>query len=192
MNLPQPVRCQMQLDGRWAQISAISMGLCLFLRAVSYLGLTNLNDLSGYQLFSQLIFPMAIAIGFLVLLKGINLNSPFLLGVMCGLYAVDYLLVMEQGEIVSAALTAVNAGLFLAVVLGFLQDSRYVILSGVVSVVYRVIFVDLIGYILPLSDWSIRAYLPILSNLFAVVAIAALAPALQLSQRRKPEPEDAN
>lgn len=191
MNISQSIRCQMQLDSRWTQISAASMGLYVFLRAVFYLGFTNLNDLTGYQLFSELIFPLSIAICFLVLLKGLNLNSPLLLGVLCGLYAVDYLLVMDSGEIISAMLVAVNAALFLAVVFGVLPDSRYVVLSGAISTLYRIIFVDLIGYVFPLSECALAAYLPILSNLFAVIAVAALAPALQLSQRRKTEPEDA-
>lgn len=191
MNIHQSIRCQMQTNSRWTQISAVSMGLYVFLRAVCFLGFTNLKDLTGFQIFSELIFPLVIGICFLVLLKGLNLNSPLLLGILCGLFAVDYLLVMDSGEMISAMLVAVNAGLFLAVIFGVLPDSRYVVLAAAISALYRVIFVDLVGYILPLSEWSVREYLPILSNLFAVTAVAALAPALQLSQRRKTEPEDA-
>lgn len=185
MNLKQSVRCQMQMDSRWIQISVIFMGLSVFLRAVYYLGLTNFQDLNGFQLITQLIVPVVVAAIYLILIKGLNLNSPILLGVLSGLYAIDYLLSMEKSEMVSAVLLAVNVAAFLAAVFGFLSDTKLVVLFGILSMAYRVIAVDLIGYILPLGEWHIISYIPLLSNMFAVLAIGFLSPALQLTHRRK-------
>lgn len=185
MNLKQSVRCQMQMDSRWIQISVIFMGLSVFLRAVYYLGLTNFQDLNGFQLITQLIVPVVVAAIYLILIKGLNLNSPILLGVLSGLYAIDYLLSMEKSEMVSAVLLAVNVAAFLAAVFGFLSDTKLVVLFGILSMAYRVIAVDLIGYILPLGEWRIISYIPLLSNMFAVLAIGFLSPALQLTHRRK-------
>lgn len=185
MNLKQSVRCQMQMDSRWIQISVIFMGLSVFLRAVYYLGLTNFQDLNGFQLITQLIVPVVVAAVYLILIKGLNLNSPILLGVLSGLYAIDYLLSMEKSEMVSAVLLAVNVAAFLAAVFGFLSDTKLVVLFGILSMAYRVIAVDLIGYILPLGEWHIISYIPLLSNMFAVLAIGFLSPALQLTHRRK-------
>lgn len=192
MNLKQSVRCQMQMDSQWIQTSVVFMGLCVFLKAVYYLGLTNFQDLDGFQLITQLIVPVVVAAVYLILIKGLNLNSPALLGILSGLYAVDYLLAMEQNEIVSAILLAANVVAFLATVYGFFQDTRLVVIIGVVSMIYRVVVVDFVGYIFPLSDWHIISYIPVLANMFAVFAIGFLSPALQLTQRRKQPIEDTN
>lgn len=189
MKVKQPVRVQMQMDSQWMQLSVIFMGLCVFIKAVYYLGLTNLKDLNGYQLFTQLILPGVVAAAYLILLKGLNLNAPILLGALSGLYALDYFLVFEKGEVVSAILMAANVAIFLITVLGYLPDIRPVILAGAISAVYRVLVVDLFGYILPFSDWKFVSYLPSLSNMFAVLAIGSMSPALQLIQRKQQSAE---
>ena len=191
MNLKQSVRCQMQMDSRWIQMSVVFMGLSVFLRAVYYLGLTNFQDLSAFQLMVQLILPVVVAAVYLILIKGLNMNSPILLGILSGLYALDYLLSMEKGETVSAVLLAVNVAVFLATVFGYLYDTKPVVIAGILSMVYRVAFVDLVGYIFPLSEWHMIAYIPLLSNMCAVLAIGLLSPALQLTHRRKQPVEKA-
>lgn len=192
MKMKQPVRVQMQMDSQWMQISVIFMGFCVFIKAVYYLGLINLKDLDGYQLFTQLILPGLVAAAYLILLKGLNLNAPILLGGLSGLYALDYFLVLQKGEVVSAVLMALNVVVFLATVLGYIPDIRPVILIGAISAAYRVIVVDLFGYILPFSDWKFVSYLPSLSNMFAVLAVGSMAPALQLIQRKQASPESSN
>ncbi len=190
MDLKQPVHYKMQMDSHWIQMSVVFMGLCVFLKAVYYLGLTNFQDLSAFQLITKLIMPIAIAAVYLILIKGLSLNSPILLGVLSGLYAVDYLLAMEQNETVSAVLLAANAAVFLATVYGFLPDRKALIIVSIISMIYRVAAVDLLGYIFPLSDWHIVPYIPSLANMFAVLAIGFLSPALQLTQRRKQPTEE--
>ncbi len=185
MDLKQSIRCQMQLDSQWVQMSVVFMGLDIFVKAVYYLGLINLKDLTGFQLTTELILPVAVAAVYLILIKGLNLNSPILLGILSAVYALDYLLVMEKGEIVSAVLMAANVIVFLITVFGYLNDTTPVIFAGIISVAYRIIVVDVIGYIFPFSNWKFVPYLPLLANMFAVLAIGSLAPALQLTQRKK-------
>ncbi len=191
MNLNQPIRCQMQLDSQWIQSSVIFMGISVFLKAVYYLGITNMNDIGGFQLATQFILPVIVSAVFLILIKGLNMNSPILLGLLSGLYAVDHLFGMDSGEIVSAILLAINAAVFLATVFGVLQDTSFVIIASAISVLYRIIVVDLFGYIIPFSEWDILGYIPILSNAFAVVSIGLLSPALQMTQRRKQSPTES-
>lgn len=190
MNLNQPVRCKMEMDSQWIQISVVFMGLCVFLKAVYYLGLTNFQDLSAFQLITRLIIPVVVAAVYLILIKGLSLNSPIFLGILSGLYAVDYLLIAGQNEIVSAVLLAANAAVFLATVYGFLPDAKAAVIVSIVSMVYRIAVVDLLGYIFPLSEWHIIRYIPSLANMFAVLAIGFLSPALQLTQRRKQSAEN--
>ncbi len=190
MNWKQSVRCQMQMDSHWIQTSVVFMGLCVFLKAVYYLGLINIKDLTSFQLTTQLILPVTVASVYLILIKGLNMNSPILLGVLSSLYAVDYLLAMDKGETVSAILMAVNAALFLATIFGYLPDTTPVVIASVISVLYRVVVVDVFGYILPFSEWKIIPYLPLLANMFAVIAVGLLAPAVQLTQRRKQPAEE--
>lgn len=190
MDLKKSVHYKMQMDSHWIQMSVVFMGLCVFLKAVYYLGLTNFQNLSAFQLITKLIIPIAVSAIYLILIKGLNLNSPILLGIMSGLYAVDYLLAMEQNEIVSAVLLAANAAVFLVTVYGILSDKKALIIVSIVSMVYRVAIVDLHGYIFPLSDWNFIHYIPSLANMFAVLAIGFLSPALQLTQRRKQDTEN--
>ena len=48
---------------------------------------------------------------------------------------------------------------------------------------FRVLFVDLFGYVLPLTQLNLIAYIPRASNLFGIVAIAYLSAALHLEKK---------
>lgn len=184
MNLTKLARCHIRMQSRWASASAVCMGISVFLRTVYYFGLINLRDLNGFEIAMDVIFPMVIAAGYLVMIKALQLNSPTLFGGLIGLYAVNYLLLMNAttAGVVVGALLVITALLFIATGLGFLPNRIPVVAAAAVLVLFRLVVVDLNGYILPVMEFRPVAYLPDASNLFGILAVALMAPALQVSR----------
>lgn len=183
MNLVKRARCHIRMQSRWASVSAVCMGISVFVRTVYYFGLINLRDLSGFELVMDVIFPMIIAASYLIMIKGLQLNSPTLFGGLIGLYAVNYLLLMNATApgIIVGVLLVLSAGVFIASGLGYLPNRIPVMAAAGVVVLFRLIVVDLVGYIFPLTEFHPVAYLPEASNLFGILAVSLMAPALQLT-----------
>ncbi len=182
MNLTRKVRCHIQMESRWAHASAVCMGLSVFLRSVYYFGLTNLNDLSGFDLSAHVIFPIILASGFLFMMKGLRVNSPILFGGLIAAYAINYMIIMDGSiaSIVGAVLLVVTAVLFVVTAMGYFSNRLPLIMSGFFMLVFRVTAVDLFMYILPLDEFRPMSYLPEASNFFVLAAIAMMCAALQL------------
>lgn len=187
MNLTKSVRCHIRMDSRWAKASAVYMGISIFMRTVYYFGLINLQDLNGFDLAMQVIMPMIIAAGYLLMIKGLRINSPILVGGLVALYAVNYLMIMDgsASAIAGAVLLIATAVLFVVTGLGYLPYRTPLIAVGTLMLAFRFAVVDLMGYILPLSEFHPIEYLPEASNLFGLAAIAAMCPAFQLSPLRR-------
>lgn len=184
MNLTKCARCHIRMQSRWASASAVCMGISVFLRTVYYFGLVNLRDLNAFEIAMDVVFPMIIAAGYLVMIKALRLNSPTLFGGLIGLYAVNYLLLMNattSGMIVGVLLV-VSAAVFIATGLGYVPMRTPVVAAAAVLVLFRFFVVDLAGYILPLIQFRPVAYLPDASNLFGILAVSLMAPALQVSR----------
>lgn len=186
MNLSKSARCHIRMNSRWAYLSAVCMGISVFIRTVYYFGLVNLRDLGGFALATEVILPMIIAAGYLIMIKGLQLNSPTLFGSLIGVYALNYLLLMriDATGIIGGVLLVVTAGVFIATGLGFIPIRMPVVAASAVLVLFRFFIVDLTGYILPLSEFRPVMYLPEASNLFGFLAVALMAPALQLTRLR--------
>ena len=183
MNLVKSARCHIRMQSRWVSVSAVCMGISVFLRTVYYFGLINLRDLSGFEVAMDVVFPMIIAAGYLVMIKGLQLNSPTLFGGLIGLYAVNYLLLMNAtaaGVIVGVLLVA-SAALFMATGMGYVPTRIPAVAAAAVLVLFRFLVVDLFGYVLPITQFHPVAYLPDASNLFGILAVALMAPALQVA-----------
>ena len=187
MNLTKRVRCHIRMDSQWAQLSAVCMGLSIFLRTVYYFGLINLRDLGGFNVTMQVILPMAVAAGYLLMIKALRINSPTLFGGLVALYAANYMLIMDGSgtAIAGAILLVATAALFVGTGMGYIPDRMPLILAGIATFVFRFLVVDLMTYILPLSQFHPISYLPEASNLFGLAAIAAMCPAVQLSPLRR-------
>ena len=187
MNLTKSVRCHIRMDSRWANASAVWMGLSIFLRTVYYFGLVNLEDLGGLDLSMQVVFPMIVAAAYLLMIKALRLNSPILVGGLVAAYAINYLMIMDgsASAIAGAVLLAVTAVLFVATGMGYVPSRMPLIAAGIATLAFRFVVVDLMTYILPLSQFRPIAYLPEVSNLCGLAAIAAMCPALQLSPLRR-------
>ena len=194
MNLSKSVRCHIRLDSSWAGASAVCMGISVFVRTVFYFGLSNLRDLSGYELTVQVVLPMVVAAAYLILIRGLRLNSPVLTGVMMLLFAGNYLLLMDGSapSVACGVLVVLRAALFLVTGLGLLPTRIPLIVLALVSMVCRLWIIDLNGWILPLSQFHPVEYLSEMSNLFGFLAIGTMCPALRLSPRRSLEKESAS
>lgn len=191
MNLTKSARCHIRMNSRWANLSAVCMGISVFVRTVYFFGLINLRDLSGFDLAMEVVFPMVIAAGYLIIIKGLRWNSPTLFGVLIGVYALNYLLLMNTNTtgIIGGVLLVATAIIFLVTGLGYIPTRIPVVSAAVVLVLFRFFAVDITGYILPLSQFRPVAYLPEASNLFGLLAVALMAPALQLTRlHNSPEP----
>lgn len=184
MNLTKSARCHIRMQSRWANASAVCMGISVFLRTVYYFGLVNLRDLSGFEVAMDVVFPMIIAAGYLVMIKALQLNSPTLFGGLIGLYAVNYLLLMNAtaAGVVVGVLLVISAALFIATGMGYVPSRIPAVAAAAVLVLFRFLVVDMNGYILPLAQFRPIAYLPDASNLFGILAVALMAPALQVSR----------
>ena len=184
MNLTKCARCHIRMQSRWASASAVCMGISVFLRTVYYFGLVNLRDLNGFEIAMDVVFPMIIAAGYLVMIKGLQLNSPTLFGGLIGMYAVNYLLLMNAttSGIIVGVLLVISAAVFIATGLGYVPTRMPAVAAAAVLVLFRFFVVDLNGYILPLKDFHPVAYLPDASNLFGIFAVSLMAPALQVSR----------
>ena len=184
MNLTKSARCHIRMQSRWASLSAVCMGISVFVRTVYYFGLVNLRDLSGFEVAMDVVFPMVIAAGYLVMIKALQLNSPTLFGGLIGLYAVNYLLLMNAttAGVIVGALLVVTAALFMVTGIGFVPSRIPVAAAAAVLVLFRFCVVDLNGYILPLAEFRPVSYLPDASNLFGILAVSLMAPALQVAR----------
>lgn len=183
MNLTKSARCHIRMQSRWAGASAVCMGISVFIRTVYYFGLINLRDLSGFAVAMEVILPMVVAAGYLIMIKGLQLNSPILFGGLIGLYAANYLTLMNTNVtgIIGGVLLIITAAVFIITGLGYIPNRIWVIASATILALFRFLVIDLFGYILPLNELRPVAYLPEASNLFGFWAVALMAPALQVS-----------
>jgi hypothetical protein len=183
MNLTKSARCHIRMQSRWAGASAVCMGISVFIRTVYYFGLINLRDLSGFAVVMEVILPMVVAAGYLIMIKGLQLNSPILFGGLIGLYAANYLTLMNTNVtgIIGGVLLIITAAVFIITGLGYIPNRIWVIASATILALFRFLVIDLFGYILPLNELRPVAYLPEASNLFGFWAVALMAPALQVS-----------
>ena len=182
LKLEKNMSCRLAARGRWGNLAAAWMGLSFFLRMVFYFGLTNFNDLGATELIFRVALPLLISVAFLLVLKVKALGTPMAAAVLAVLFAVNYFLAenMTFGGIVSGILVLALALMILAAVLGYIPQRKWLLWSAVGVLAFRLIFVDLLGYILPLRELKLFSAIPLASNACGVVAIAALSAALRL------------
>ena len=186
LNLSKKTVCRFASDPKWAGRAAAWMGLSFFLRMVYYFALVNLNDVPGVELAFSVILPLIISVSFILILKLPKLSIPLAAGVLAVLFAFNYFFTeqMDLGGILSGILVLAMGGLILAAVLGYIPERRWLLRAGMAALLFRVLFVDLFGYILPLKQWQVVAWIPRASNLFGVAAVACLCAALKLKKAK--------
>lgn len=185
LKLSKTMTCRVAAKGRWGSTAAAGMGLSFFLRMVYYFGLTNLRDVGAFELIFRVVLPLAVSVVFILMLKIPKQNSPIAAGVLAAAYAVNYFFAaqMSFAGVVSALLVLAAAVLLLGAALGYVPERKWVVWAGAAALAWRFLFVDLFGYVLPLTEWKIIAYIPECSNLFGVAAVSLLCPALRLRKQ---------
>lgn len=184
LKLSKNTQCHLEARGKWGHWAAAWMGLSFFLRMVYYFGLMNLNDVPGGEIFFSVVLPLIVSVAFILVLKLPKLNYPIAAASLAVVLSLDYFLAeqMNFGGVLSGILLLAAAGLILAAVLGYIPERKWLLWAGMVALGFRVLFVDLFGYLLPLTDWNPVAYIPMASNLFGVAAVACLCAALKLKK----------
>ena len=160
------------------------MGLSFFLRMVYYFGLKNLNDIPGFEIVFSVVLPLIISVAFILVLKLPKLTHPVAAAGLAVAFAVNYFFTeqMNFGGVLCAILVLAMAGMILAAILGYIPERKWLLWTGMAVMAFRVLFVDLFGYILPLGDWQIVAWIPRASNLCGVAAVSTLCAALRLKK----------
>lgn len=174
--------CRLADKGKWGSGAAAWMGLSFFLRMVYYFGFINLNDVPGMEIAFSVVLPLIIAVALILVLKIEKLVHPVAAAGAAIAFAVNYFFCeqLNFGGIVSGIGVLALAGLILAAVLGYIPERKWLLWTAMGVLAVRVLFVDLFGYILPLTELNLIAYVPKASNLFGIAAIASLSAALRL------------
>ena len=174
--------CRLAARGKWGNLAAAWMGLSFFLRMVWYFGLMNFNDLGAGEIVLRVVLPLVISIAFILMLKIKAFSLPLAAGILSVVYAVSYFCceTMNFGGVLSGIALLATAGLILAAVLGYVPERKWLIWAALITAAIRLLLVDLLGYILPLSEIRLFAYIPMASNGCGLIAICYLCSALRL------------
>ncbi len=189
LKLTKAMSCRVAVKGRWGNRAAAMMGVSFFLRMVYYFGLRNLRDVPTMEVVFSVVLPLLLGMAFLLTLKLFRLNLKLseptqtrIVGVLAMAAALNYPLAagIRLDEVVSDVLVLGLGVLLLGACEGYVPQRKWLLWVAVGTLAFRVLFVDLVGYILPLSQWDILGYLPQCANLFLTAALCCLAPALRL------------
>ena len=187
LKLSKTTPCSLEPEGKWSHRAAAWMGLAFFLRMVYYFGFKNLTDIPGGEVFLSVVLPLIISVAFILVLKLPKLpmlNYPITVASLSLAVAVNYFFMerLNFGGVLSGLLILAVAGGILAAVLGYIPERKWLLWTGMAVIAFRLLFVDVIGYILPLSELKLIAYIPRASNLFGVFSLASLCAALELKK----------
>lgn len=182
LKFEKTMSCRLAARGKWGNLAAAWMGLSFFLRMVYYFGLMNFNDLGGFEIGFRVAVPLLISVAFILMLKIKLFGTPLIAGIVACVYAVSYFFAENMGiaGVVSGILVLLCAVLILLSALGYVPERKWLIWAGLASLLFRVVFVDLFGYILPLSEIKLAGYIPMASNMCGVIAVSFLCSAMRL------------
>ena len=184
LKLSKDTQCRLDAKGKWGCRAAAWMGLSFFLRMVYYFGLMNLKDVPGMEVAFSVVLPLIVSVALILMLKLPKLNYPIAAGGLSVAFAVNYFFMerMNFAGVLSGILVLAVAGLILAAVLGYIPERRWLLWAAMAALAFRVLFVDVFGYILPLTQLNPVAYIPRASNLFGAAAVCCLSAALELKK----------
>ncbi len=182
LKLTKTMSCRIAAQGRWGNAAAAFMGLSFFLRMVYYFGLRNLRDIGVFEVIFAVVLPLVISVAFILALKLPKLNQSRYLGILAAAAAVNYLFIATPSfaGILCDVLVLGLGVLVLGACEGFVPQRKWLLWADQGTLVFRVLFVDLFGFILPLGELNLLGYIPQCSNLFTVVALCMLTHALRL------------
>ena len=123
----KPIRYRMDPKGKAADTAAGLMGIGMFLRIVYFFALTRLESVGAFMLIFGLILPLIAEVGFIVMLKGLRLNNPWLYAATGAALCIVLLVLSFQYSSVLRLVLAilmylVCGGGLIAMVMGFLPN----------------------------------------------------------------------
>ncbi len=181
MKLKQMVKYRMKMGSSWLTASAACAGVAIFCIALYYFALTDFTALTTGQLILQVILPMLWLVGYVVVLKGIQLNLPLLYGGMGAVYCVLMIIWgFQQPTILGSVGGMVFFGLagaaLVATTMGIIPGKYFIATAFGAVVLMQIFWNDLAVYIMPLA---FQAYLPSLSRISGVAALCFLCFGMQ-------------
>ena len=193
MKFKETVRYHIDFRGRGISPSAFFAGFSFFLLAVYYFGIVNLRDYGVGRLLFSLILPMVLLAAFMVMLVGIHFPVTPVYGALGALYCLLMVIrAFSYGNVLLMILGIVwyilAGALYLGTSLGLLSGSGLMTAAFLIPVVFRLVFVDVGGYIL---KKDLVGFLPEAAALSGLAAFALLALCMKPNPRNPREkPED--
>ena len=181
MELKQVVKYRLKLDSAAATAAAFFAGLSIFCIALRYIVLGDIASLGFGKLFGSVILPLIWLAGFVVLLKGIRLNMPFVYGCMGAVWCIFMIFFGGSffGSVFGAIIYILCAAALVATTMGIIPGKYYIATLLGVIVLLQIFWKDLAAYIIPLK---LKDYLPHLSHISGVAALSALSFSLEGKQ----------
>lgn len=188
LNQTQGVVYTLDPGSKWCAYAAASMGIAFFLRIACYFAFSNLRDIGAFEIVFSLVLPVCLSAAFILTLKIPKLRNPLVLPIISAAIAVNYFLSAELSfsGILCGVLQLCAAATLMMAALGKLPNVSVAVTAGIAAIIFRVLFVDLFGFILPLTEFSPAVYLNQSYHLFALAAIAFLC--LDLRRYQAPSP----
>jgi len=180
MKLSKIVVYDLDFQTVWHQWSAALVGAFLFLRILLYLGIRSLADISGWQLWMELILPVIIGVGYIGLLRGVQLNRPLVYGILGAVFCVFMIACgFSSGNTFRALIGLVwyllTAAALLATVTGFVSNRLIILVCFAAPCIFRIFADHIIGKLMHLQ---LASLIPDLAIVCALAGFACLAPAL--------------
>lgn len=178
MELKQVVKYRLKPESGAATASAFFAGLSIFCIALYYIVLGDIASLGFGKLFGSVILPLIWLVSFIVLIKGIGLNIPFVYGCMGAVWC--FFMIFFGGSIFGSIFGAIVyilcAAALVVTTMGLIPGKYYIATAFGVIALLQIFWKDLPAYIIPLK---IEDYLPHLSHISGVAALSALCFSLE-------------
>ena len=143
------------IDFRNKQIvpASVLAGASFFFLCVHYFGLTNLTQCGFGEVLLQMILPMLVMVGFVVLLRVIRFSVTPLYGALGTLFCILMLIrAFTYGNffaVIIAVLWYILAGaVYLLTAGGYFSSNLYILIAVFAPVGYRLVFVDIYQYLI--------------------------------------------
>lgn len=178
MQLKQVVRYRIKQGSGAATASAFFAGFSIFCIALYYIVLGDIGSLGAGKLIMDVILPLVWLVSFVVLLKGVGLNMPFVYGCM-GLLWCLFMAIWGGGilgSVFGAIVYLLCGAALVATTMGLFPGKYYVATAFGVLVLIQIFWKDLADFIIPLN---IKGYLPLLAHTSGVAALSALCFSLE-------------
>lgn len=178
MQLKHVVRYRLDLKSGAVTASAFFAGLSIFCIALYYIVLTDIAALGALRLIGEVILPLIWLVGFVVLLKGVGLNMPFVYGIMGAVWCLFMVFWggTVLGNVLGGIVYVLCGAALVATVMGLIPGKYVLAAVFGVLVLVQLFWHDIAVYIVGLM---LKEYLPLLSHISGVAALSALCLGLE-------------